>query len=391
MKQRRVAGLIAALSIVAVACTATSTESRSGASTLAILDQDNAVVIVDQDGDVVERYDPPPDIRYVQPIWASSDVVVHAQAGPGDNRLTATRLGGEEVWSVEFATPPFYYLASPDDGSTRVVSLRSGDIAGGLVAEVVSGSGSVDAAGNESPFYMSWDPTGRRLATHVGGERLDVRDSGVTTVVESTGPYQAPVWLDSGLVTLRRAGTANVLSIWDGSTFADLGVVQGGARFVGAGSNVAIRTGANPNSNGVQAVAQSIPTIPARTLTIVDLNTGSLTTVTSSPSPVYQWDASGSRLLYATIVSDPNPALVWHVWEDEDVIDFEPFAPDPFWFQTFVPFFDQYAQSVSLWSPDGSAFAYPALVEGEPRIFVQQLDEPSPRDIAGGVWVAWAP
>lgn len=391
MKQLRVAGLIAVLSLVAAACTTGSTDDPASEPALVILDQESAVVIVEPDGHPIDRYDPPLDVRYLQPIWASSDVVVRAQAGPDANRLTATRLGGEEVWSVEFATPPFYYLASPDDESTKVISLRNNEISGGLIAEVLSGSGSVDTVGDESPFYMSWDPGGRRLASHIGGERLDVSDGDVETVVESTGTYQAPVWLDRGLITLRRSGSTVFLSVWDGSSFADLGIVQGGARFVGAGDRIAIQTGANAGGEGIQAVAQSVPTIPAAVLTVVDLETGSFTSVTSIPSPVYQWDPSGSRLLYATLGSDPEPALVWHVWEDGEVIDFEPFSPDPFWFQTFVPFFDQYAQSVSLWSPDGSAFAYPAIVDGEPRILIQQLTEPSPADIAGGVWVAWTP
>jgi hypothetical protein len=96
-------------------------------------------------------------------------------------------------------------------------------------------------------------------------------------------------------------------------------------------------------------------------------------------------------LLYVTFVNDPIPALVWHVWVDGEVTDFEPFVPDPSWFATVAPFFDQYAQSVSLWSPDGTAFAYPALVEGEGRILLQHLDETVPLDIAAGNWVTWSP
>jgi hypothetical protein len=106
---------------------------------------------------------------------------------------------------------------------------------------------------------------------------------------------------------------------------------------------------------------------------------------------MFQWDPAGQQLLYVTFIDDPNPALVWHVWRNGETTDFEPFVPEPTWFATVAPFFDQYAQSVSLWSHDGSAFAYPAVVDGEPRILVQHLDEPSPRDIASGTWVAWNP
>ncbi len=391
MKQLRVAGLVAALSLVAAACTTGATDDPPSEPVLVILDQDSRVVIVEPDGNVIERYDPSPDGRYVQPIWSSRDTVIRSQIAPNDNRLTATRIGGEEVWSVELATPPFYYLASPDEQSTTVISLRNNETSTGLIAELISGSESVDAISDEAPFYMTWEPNGDRLAAHIGAERLEINYGRIETVLESTGGYQAPLWLERGLVTLRTQGESTFLSVWDGSSFVNLGIVRGGARFVGTGDRIAIQTGPNTDNGGIQAMAQSVPTIPAGVLTVVDLGSGSLTSVTSLPSPVYQWDPSGSLLLFSTLVNDPEPALVWHVWGDGDIRDFEPYAPDPSWFQSFVPFFDQYAQSVSLWSPDGSAFAYPAIVNGEPRILVQELNGAAPRDIAGGVWVAWAP
>ena len=141
----------------------------------------------------------------------------------------------------------------------------------------------------------------------------------------------------------------------------------------------------------VSALAQALPTINSGVLTVIDLEEDSFTSVTSEPTPLFQWDRAGERLLYVTFVNDPTPALVWHVWVDGEVTDFEPFVPDPSWFATVAPFFDQYAQSVSLWSPDGTAFAYPALVEGEGRILVQHLDETVPLDIAAGNWVTWSP
>ena len=406
MDRFRTLSLVAALTLVAAACTslpsaddtldqttvATETEDEAAPSLLLVLDQDNAIVVVDQEGTVVERYDPPPDVRYAQPIWASADTIVSARIAIDDNRLIATRVGGDEVWNVQFTTAPFYYLARVGE-ETTVVSLRNNKEAGGLIAEVVDGSGSVDAVGDESPFYMSWDPGSDRLATHVGGGRLDIFDGSTETISTTAGGFQAPVWLDRGIATLRTSAGETFLSIWDGSAFVDLAAVRGAARFVGEGDRIAIQTGAAPDSGGIQAfaTAQAPPTISSGILTVVDIDTGTFTSVTSQVSPFYQWDPSGTRLLFSTLVNDPEPALVWHVWEDDEVQDFAPFEPDPSWFQSVVPFFDQYAQSISLWSPDGSAFAYPALVDGEPRILIQELSRASTTDIAGGVWVTWAP
>ena len=64
--------------------------------------------------------------------------------------------------------------------------------------------------------------------------------------------------------------------------------------------------------------------------------------------------------------------------------------PAPGLLRDLVPFFDQYAQSMTLWSPDGSAFAFPGVVDGEDGIWVQELAGADPRRIAGGSWVAWS-
>ncbi|VAW07944.1 hypothetical protein MNBD_ACTINO01-1049 [hydrothermal vent metagenome] len=403
MDRTRALPIVAALLLVVAACTnlpalndTTTTEAQSGEAPMALLlllDQDNAVVVVDRKGTVIERSDPPPDVRYAQPIWGSSETIVRAQIAIDDNRLIATRLGGGSEWSVQLPTVPFYYLAQPGNEIPTVVSLRTDDRAGGLIAEVIAGPSSVDTVSNESPFYMSWDPTSNRLATHVGGDRLDIVDGGSETISTTANGFQAPVWLEEGLVTLRTGSGETFLTLWDGSSFVDLATVQSAARFVGAGNRIAIQTGATPDGGGVRAIAraQALPTIPSGVLMVVDIETGSFTSVTSDASPFYQWDAGGTRLLFATLARDLAPALQWHVWEDGTIEDFAVFIPDPSWFQSVIPFFDQYAQSISLWAPDGSAFAYPALVDGEPRILVQGLDNTSPSDIAGGIWVTWAP
>jgi TolB protein len=59
--------------------------------------------------------------------------------------------------------------------------------------------------------------------------------------------------------------------------------------------------------------------------------------------------------------------------------------------QDTFPFFPQYAQSISFWSPDSSAFAFAGLVDGDDGIWVQHLDEDAPTMVSDGVWVAWSP
>lgn len=386
MKHFLLFGMLSAFALLAGACSST----RQG-DVLLILDEGAAVVIVNPDGGVVERFEPASDAAYFQPIWASTDTFVRAETSPQGNHLAAIRIGGEEVWDVEFATPPFYYLASLKEDSATVILLRNNDFSPGLVAEVVSGVGSVDPVGNGAPFYMTWDPDSDRFATHVGAVRLDVHAEITETISDSAGMFQAPVWLEAGLVTLRTENTRTFLSLWDGAEFADLATVRGPARFVGAGNRLAVQTTNSSDPGAILASAQTIPAISTGVLTVIDLTSGSLSAISSDPALVYQWDATGNRLLFLDFVNDGDLAVQWHVWEGGDVTDFEQFAVNVSWLQSFGPFFDQYAQSVSLWAPDGSAFVYPAIVDGEPRILVQDIDDETATDVASGVWVAWSP
>jgi len=83
--------------------------------------------------------------------------------------------------------------------------------------------------------------------------------------------------------------------------------------------------------------------------------------------------------------------LAWRVWEDGAVSEYASFTPDPQWFARFVPFFDQYAQSMTLWSPEGDAFAFPGAIGGETGVWVQYLDQEVPVRVSSGSWVAWGP
>lgn len=398
--------LVPALTIVIAACVTTSTQPTSdgtSASTstteapatpsarLLILDAQGSIRVTEDDGTEVEVIEPATGFRYTQPIWTTSETILATESSATENYVMASEIGRGQLWRTQFTTPPFYYLPTPGNGEPTVLSLRNNDRSAGLIAESIDSTGSVSAIGDEAPFYMSWDPSGDRFATHVGGARVDVGSNPPTTVLETTAMFQAPVWLDDGLAVLRSSGSSTFLSIWDGESFEDLATVRGAARFVGQGNRIAIQTGAGIDTGGVQAIAQAVATIPAGILTIVDTETGEFTSVTTDASAIFQWDPSGTRLLYATLLVDPTPSLVWHVWEEDLTVDFEPFTPDPSWFQTVVPFFDQYAQSVSMWSPDGSAFAFPAIVDGVQSILVQDITESEPNLVAQGTWVAWAP
>ena len=56
-----------------------------------------------------------------------------------------------------------------------------------------------------------------------------------------------------------------------------------------------------------------------------------------------------------------------------------------------LPFFDQYALSHRLWSPDGGSIALPVVAEGTEQIVVVQADGSGARRVADGVEDFWSP
>jgi len=152
------------------------------------------------------------------------------------------------------------------------------------------------------------------------------------------------------------------------------------------GTRIALAT--ISEQDGVAVLAQPAPLLPANRLLVLDVVTGEWDIVSSDPLGAFFWSPAGDRLLVIG-AGETEGTLLWSVWDDE-LISFEPFEPWPGFVFEFLPFFDQYAQSMTLWAPDGSAFAYPAVVNGQPGIWTQDVaGGPSVR-IADGTWVSWS-
>jgi hypothetical protein len=53
-------------------------------------------------------------------------------------------------------------------------------------------------------------------------------------------------------------------------------------------------------------------------------------------------------------------------------------------------FFDQYGQSLQLWSPDSAAYVLPGAIDEETGIWVHTIAGGEPVNVAGGSWAAWS-
>jgi len=83
----------------------------------------------------------------------------------------------------------------------------------------------------------------------------------------------------------------------------------------------------------------------------------------------------------------------WHVWDGKADRRIGPtFLPSPTFWRDYVPFYGQFAQSMTVWSPDGKAFAFAGLIGDRAGIWVQDLGAAQPTFVLdGGSVVSWSP
>jgi TolB protein len=117
-------------------------------------------------------------------------------------------------------------------------------------------------------------------------------------------------------------------------------------------------------------------------------------TISDLPSSAFQWSPDGRRLLLMTPAEGVDPTTHrWHVWDGKETSPVGPtFVPSPTYLRDYMPFFGQYAQTMTLWSPDGRSFAFPGLIGDRAGIWVQDLNAEDPTFIVeDGSVVAWSP
>jgi Tol biopolymer transport system component len=324
-----------------------------------------------------------------QPTW-SPDATRIAWVGLDPDGTSATVMtaaaDGTRPTDTPVAAAPFYL--SWDPTSSRIVYLggsASADIELGLVDVAASTTAPIDAG---SPFYVSWAPSGKQLLVHVGTDRLDrlAIDGTLTSLDDRPGAFSAPVWTSDGrtLVYVSKGGARQRLVALDlGTDRRDLL-----ARFDGTITFVVSPDGRRVAFQVIRDQALVTP------LSVIDRRTGTIDRVAAEYSPAFFWSPESAKLL--SMIPDVTAERVWFrwgVWEDGSSFTTGRFVPSIELSREYLPFFEQYAQSMSLWSPDGSAFVYAGESEsGASGVWIQPATpDTAPVRVADGVVASWSP
>ncbi len=387
-----------------------------------------ALALADPDGTDAAPLDQTAGATVSQPTWShdgthlvwsrTTDTVVEVV-----DRDLAT---GQDAVTDLLPTPGFYFQWSADDQT--VAYLRTDPNQGGVELGLIDPGAPPVRVGAAAPVFLSWAPTVPVLAAHVAAEQVLVLPSrfavpGATTLQDSsvltpTGAFSAPAWVDDatvlavspeGLVTIDAATGVTTVVAESGS---------GALRFVlspdrqrvavaEAGSSEAVSPTALGDKGGGPVPIPLAPATPgqgsggagggASGLRIVELATGAVTEVTPSSPLAFEWAPDSVQLAWLEEgVSAALPRNRWNFWDGQTSTPSVSYLVSETVQTAYLPFFEQYAQSMTGWSPDSTAFAFAGHPDGGPDgdgVWVQLIGIPGapPVRVADGDVVAWSP
>ena len=358
-------------------------------------------------------------IQYEALAWSPDDHLAFSSRTDEASALFTSEPDGSDRTQVYSGGPdvaPFYLYWSPDSRwITFLTSSRSGvDL---RLADGHAGDSSRIVA-QGSPSYFSWSPNSQSLLLHTGGARRDSSEAGLAIfqpassalvkLPDAPGIFQAPAWSPDGRQFLFARETetkTDELVLAKGDERRVLTSSRTGLVFVWSprGDRIAFAT-LNPQNNFVYD-----------SVIVTDLEGQKQRVVTQNNIAAFFWSPDGEQIAVLSFDSThlnpqgrlvparrsavpvPQSANVKLIWSVANVADgtciaFPSFTPTDS-FLLVVPYFDQYAQSLSLWSPDGRYLLFADVDEfGRPAIRVLDTLQPllPARGLAEGTFAVWS-
>ena len=370
---------------------------------------DGNLYVVSPDGK--ERFaltnDASPRRVYGQPTWSPDGEQVAWNAITREGAaLLVSRYDGSERKQLDLPFLPFYIYWSPSgrqlaylsnwrvvDGMSMALRLVDLDQADKPVDESVK----TVAAGQ--PFYFSWSPDGSRLLAHIDGERVEVYDiaavgSSAQSLAISGSAFSAPQWSADGSRLIYAVSDAQtqrlLLADPTGEALGDVTDYDGRISFQ-----------LSPDGRQVAYVATDAA-VEASTLGplyVVDAATQQTRELSNRPVIAFYWSPDGQKLAFLTLDAvNGRIGLRWNIWNGRVTRQYAGFFPSQELLENYIPFFDQYAQSHRIWSPQGDAIVFAGTLEnGKSGVWVQPVgaseDQQAapPINIGAGVSATWSP
>ncbi len=358
-------------------------ERKSGL--LVYLGTDGNIYICDQGGShqqalTMDGHFPENDsddfLIYHNPTWSPDSkklafTSLDRKAEHAASNVFVADLEEDNLTSIYSSTTelPYYLYWSPDLNSVSFLSTSSsGEI---QILQSVSSTAEPKILDTGTPYYWSWAPDGRTMIVHAA----DPSSTGATEktaflsldqeVTEfgldvQPGSYQTPAWSPDGtriLYAIRKGNNRNtiVMADADGSNPHNLAEFDGKAAFVWSydGQKVAFIDSDQTMNTGIIGK-----------LHVLDLET-SEEIVQDKDIIAFFWSPNSKKLAYfvpfledsasSETTDSQNLLLELNMLdvesgENQELLTYKPTSQ----FTEILPFFDQYHQSNTIWSPDSN-------------------------------------
>jgi TolB protein len=292
---------------------------------------------------------------------------------------------------------PFYIYWSPDN---RSVTFLTQELVR-LTMRVADADqpGSERTMGEGAPFYWVWSPEGDRILMHVGGSRavfegahlseLENREGAQRQEFQvAPGTFQTPLWSHSGqhvfyIALDQEEGDAIYKTEMDTSVQTRIAQLSGPTFMVLSPDDQHIAYLRLQSADQFPAIGSGI---------IIDTQGENERTLLEDSVAAMYWSPDGKKLALLTpLVAN---RFRWWIYDVENEV-LEPlisFLPTLDFLQT-VPFFDQYHQSLTFWSPDSHYFVVTKRNEDGSDAGVWILDttgQEVARKIGDGTFAVWS-
>lgn len=332
--------------------------------------------------------------RYLQPTWSpDGERIAWTRLDGRRSMVEISRFDGSGRAALEAPFAPFYFYWSPVGDRLAYLSnwMTPGQTSIALrIVEFEEGELTVRTLTEGQPLYFSWSPDGKQLLTHISAERVELLNlSGEAQSLRiSGGQFPAPQWAADGehlIYAIADARQRLIVADTAGQEQVELTDYPGRITFL-----------LSPNGERLAYVItdQATRSNTFGPLYVVDVDTLRTREVTSNPVLAFHWSPAGDRLAYMTAeFIRGRVGLRWEVWDGRRSTPYTGFFPSSVYLENYLPFFDQYAQSHRIWSPESDAFVFAGtLADGRSGIWVQDVEAGSePRLISDGTVAFWSP
>lgn len=392
-----------------------------GGGRLVLVDSRRQVATIDGEGNN-RRQLTDDDRSYQFPVWSPDGewiaVLGSDDAGSGVYLLADAPARDSAPLSIYGSEndAPFYLYWSPDSQTVSILANHAGSL--GLFLAAAGENGPARLLTTGQPFYWAWSPSADRLLIHTGANQEEARLAFIDPTGTKTGEnlaapgsFQSPGISASGAYwafTVEDAAGARWLVIQNDRGESETRIPHRGTAAL-TWSPAADRLAfISPDSGGSDLFGP---------LRLYDAQTGQIALLTRQTVVAFFWSPDGRRLAFLTLHGrdsieasaemqplaairpaerramqrDQLPTMdVWVVDVGSGNEGFvTSFTPTPLFLAQFLPFFDQYALSHRLWSPDSAALVLPVAENGVPHIMVIPVDGRRPRVVADGMIAFW--